>query len=270
MTGKARLLSLSRTFMITSSYKENETPIISPKDFCPEKGDYADVCIIFFSKDVYEKAVSSFKSEVKGIVSPSIAREELRLISSTRIAFYLSQMGGGAAAMMMDEASYMCGAKSFVLFGSCGILDKDITKGKIIVPTSAYRDEGLSYHYIPNSDYVDIPTSSFTSSFFSLIGVANVQGKIWTTDAFYHETKEQMELRKKEGCIAVDMEIASLSALSIYRGYSFYPFCFGGDLLDAPVYDSSFIGDENETKSQHNAFTLAYLLSKEIASKIKK
>ncbi len=252
--------------MITDSYKENETPIISPKDFCAEKGEYADICIIFFSSDVYEKAVSEFSTTLIGTVSPSIAREKLHLINGTRIAFYRSQMGGGSAAMMMDEAAYMSGARKFVLFGSCGIIDKEVAKGKIIVPTSAYRDEGLSYHYIPNSDYVDIVSSSFTTSFFLSIGVPIAQGKIWTTDAFYHETKEQMELRKKEGCIAVDMEIASLAALSIYRDYSFYPFCFGGDLLDAPSYDSSFIADSEEKKSQTGAFYLAYLLAKRLSN----
>ncbi len=252
--------------MITDSYKKNETPIISPKDFCKEKGNYADICIIFFSLDVYEKAISNFVTKTIGLVSPSIAREKLHLIEGTRIAFYRSEMGGGAAAMMMDEAAYLSGAKKFILFGSCGIIDNGLAKGKIIVPTSAYRDEGLSYHYIENSDYVDIATSSFTASFFESIGVPVAKGKTWTTDAFYHETREQMELRKKEGCIAVDMEIASLAALSIYRGYSFYPFCFGGDLLDAPFYDSSFIGDEKEKRSQIGAFSLAYQLAKHLSN----
>ena len=252
--------------MITDSYVKGESPIISPKDFCKEKGDYADICIVFFSPDVYAKAVSSFSTKVIGIVSPSIAREKLHLIENSRIAFYRSQMGGASSSMMMDEASYISGARKFILFGSCGIIDKKLAKGKIIVPTSAYRDEGLSYHYIENSDYVDIITSSFTASFFESIGLEVAKGKIWTTDAFYHETKEQMALRQKEGCIAVDMEIASLAALSLYRGYSFYPFCFLGDLLDAPCYDSSFIADEKEKESQIGAFSLAYALAKRLAN----
>ena len=39
------------------------------------------------------------------------------------------------------------GAKKFVLFGSCGVLDDEKVKDHIIIPVSAVRDEGTSYHY---------------------------------------------------------------------------------------------------------------------------
>lgn len=40
------------------------------------------------------------------------------------------------------------GAKKFVLFGSCGVLDDDKVKENIIIPVSAIRDERTSHHYI--------------------------------------------------------------------------------------------------------------------------
>ena len=43
------------------------------------------------------------------------------------------------------------GAKKFVLFGSCGVLDDNKVDGNIIIPVSAVRDEGTSYHYIAPS-----------------------------------------------------------------------------------------------------------------------
>ena len=47
---------------------------------------------------------------------------------------------------------YMTGADKFILFGSAGALDKEKTKGKYVIPTEAYRDEGMSYHYAPPGD----------------------------------------------------------------------------------------------------------------------
>ena len=45
------------------------------------------------------------------------------------------------------------GAKKILLFGSCGILDRR-ADDKIILPTSAVRDEGTSYHYLEATDEV--------------------------------------------------------------------------------------------------------------------
>ena len=39
-----------------------------------------------------------------------------------------------------------------------------------------------------------------------------ILGKVWTTDGFYRETRNNMEKRRAEGCIAVDMECASVMA----------------------------------------------------------
>ena len=40
------------------------------------------------------------------------------------------------------------GGKKFISCGSGGVLDKNITAGHILVPNSAVRDEGTSYHYV--------------------------------------------------------------------------------------------------------------------------
>lgn len=46
------------------------------------------------------------------------------------------------------------GAKKFVMFGSCGVLDDEKVKDNMIIPVSAVRDEGTSYHYIAPSEEI--------------------------------------------------------------------------------------------------------------------
>ena len=46
--------------------------------------------------------------------------------------------------------------EKLVLFGTCGVLDRDIEATSIIIPTAALRDEGTSYHYLPASDEVEV------------------------------------------------------------------------------------------------------------------
>ena len=65
-----------------------------------------------------------------------------------------------------------------------------------------------------------------------------VTGKVWTTDAFYRETRSNMEKRKADGCIAVDMECASAMAMGQFRGVPVYQFFYADDCLDGDKWDS--------------------------------
>lgn len=250
--------------MITDSFHENETPIMGPEDFYKANGKLGKTCIIFFSLDVLEKALKDYQTEVVATISASVAREKVYRIKGTEILFYHSQMGSPSAGMLLDEARFLTGATSFIVFGSSGVLNNEIAKGKIIVPNKAYRDEGFSYHFRKPSDYIEMKNASVVASFMERHHIPFALGGTWTTDAFYHETREEMAKRAKEGCIAVDMEASGLESLCEYRNVNYYTFFFGGDLLDAPIWDHSNLGDEKEKKSQQDAFDIAFLLAQEI------
>ena len=140
-----------------------------------------------------------------------------------RLGMYLTMLGGPASAGLMEEAAAMGGEK-FLFFGSAGVLDRQLAAGRLIVPTAAYRDEGTSYHYLPPGDYVDIPTAGRLAEIFTELNYPHVSGKIWTTDAIYRETRNNMEKRRRDGCIAVDMECASLMAAAQFRKIPVYQF----------------------------------------------
>ena len=76
-----------------------------------------------------------------------------------------------------------------------------------MIPTEAYRDEGTSYHYIESADY--IKKLSIVAEFFESKKLPYILGKTWTTDSFYRETEGNIEKRKKDGCISVEMECSA-------------------------------------------------------------
>lgn len=79
-----------------------------------------------------------------------------------------------------------------------------------------------------------------------------MQGKTWTTDSFYRETRNNFKKHKEDGCISVEMECAALQAMCDFRGLDLYMFFTSGDLLDAPEWDNR--RKENEIKgTQHDA-----------------
>jgi uridine phosphorylase len=158
------------------------------------------------------------------------------------IGFYLSPIGGAASVGIMEEIAFKKD-KKILFFGSCGSLDKDISSGKLLVPIEAYRDEGTSYHYAPSSDYITIKSADRLAEVFDEINVPYCKTRIWTTDAFYRETKKNMLARKAEGCSAVDMECSALMACAQFRGYEVYEFVYTADCLDGDAWDMRILGN---------------------------
>ena len=94
----------------------------------------------------------------------------------------------------------------------------------------------------------EINTAEWTpgmARFMEENGIPHVLGKTWTTDAFYRELRHQMEARKAEGCVAVDMEAAGVQAVCAFHGWEFYPFFMSGDVLDMPEWDIAGLHEAN-------------------------
>jgi uridine phosphorylase len=90
----------------------------------------------------------------------------------------------------------------------------------LVVPTKALRDEGTSYHYLPAAESVDGDAGLTTDlqEHLSGLGLPVVAGTVWTTDAPYRETAEQLERHARNGILAVEMQAASLFAFGAARG----------------------------------------------------
>jgi len=115
------------------------------------------------------------------------------------------------------------GGRKFMACGSCGVLDGSVERGKIIIPVSAIRDEGVSYHYVQPSREIKMDKNVVCKieKILKLKKVPYIKAKTWTTDAFYRETKEKIGLRKKEGCLVVEMECSALFAVARFRNRTF-------------------------------------------------
>lgn len=137
-----------------------------------------------------------------------------------KLLLFRPTAGAPIAAGIMEELAAM-GCTKWILCGSAGGLDKAHSFGHLIVPRSAVRDEGLSYHYLPPSREVAASPRAVRAirKVMAKHAVPYLVSKTWTTDAFFRETPEKIALRKKEGCLAVEMEAAAVFAVAKFRGY---------------------------------------------------
>lgn len=242
----------------------DDTPeLIRPQDFYGAHEKLCDVCIITFSHKVVEKALERFACEQlthMGSISGIFPIYALTY-KGKKIAFFMSTIGSTAAGTCMEETNCLIGATKFVMFGSCGSLNKEIDSGGLIVPTEAYRDEGFSYHYAPPSDYIKIKNADKVAAFLTSRNIPHTLGKTWTTDGVYRETSGKAALRRLEGCVAVEMECAGAQAVCDFRGWEYYDFIFAGDLLEEESWDARILGNEEEIDHQLRYFLLALELA---------
>ena len=233
--------------MIIDSYDINSEAIITPSSFFGEKNQICDIAIGTFSREIYSAVLEQFPNETVGELQAANRIKPLHMltVNDKKIVFYLSEIGAALSATDIIEINWKTGADKFILFGSAGSLDKAKTAGKYVIPCEAYRDEGMSYHYAEPKDYIKIKNADIVESMFNKLGLPYIKGRVWTTDALYRETRNLVEARKSEGCIAVEMELAGMQAVCDYYNIELYDFLVTGDVVDQPDYTPDGLNEAN-------------------------
>lgn len=235
--------------MITDSYSSEKESLFSPGAFLGERKYIYDIAITTFSHEIFTAVTEKYPhTEVAGIGSANGRRPIYLLdVDGKKIIFYMSSIGSCLAGIDIIEAQWQTGIKKLIVFGSAGALDSEATNGKYVIPTQAYRDEGMSYHYAPPSDFIDLKNSEKLAEIFAELKLPYIDGRIWTTESPYRETKSAVAARKKDGCIAVEMELAGLQAVCDFHGIELYGFLVTGDVLDGKEYDHEGLDSANHS-----------------------
>lgn len=221
------------------SIRFDDSPaILNPTDTTQPVEGFPETVLITFQRQTVEALRRLCPAaEVVSTLGDSFVSPVYRFDWQGRtLGLFLSTVGGPAAAGLAEEV-WVKGARTLLVFGSCGALVPSLTAGHLIVPDAAYRDEGTSCHYLPVSDYVEIPTAPRLGLIFDELGLPYVRGKTWTTDAIYRETENKAAARRAEGCLTVEMECASLMAAGQFRGRQVYQFLYAEDSLAGRVWE---------------------------------
>ena len=217
-----------------------------------------DRAILCFFHDVIsqlaEKQVLRRIGELKSEIGPN----PMYLLEQDGKRYLVLQPGVGAplAAGFLEEIIAM-GIGRFMVCGGCGVLDKAIAAGHPLVITSAVRDEGTSYHYLPPAREVmaNPQAVAVLETVLRERGLDYRTGKAWTTDAIFRETVDRRDRRVAEGCSIVEMEAAALFAVAQFRGVTLGQVVYGGDLVVPEGWDKR--GWYDRTSDRELMFWLA-------------
>ena len=240
-------------------FKEGQNPnIVLPK-----------VAVGVFSNHLFKDIVEKFSTNEVGYISGANMERNVYIINykGTLITLFMAGVSGAWLCADIEEL-HAQGVEKFIIFGNCGVLDSCIEDCSIIIPTLAYREEGASYHYIEESDTIEM-NPKYRDDFIEILKKYNfdyVEGPTWTTDAFYRETVNKIKKYKELGVKTVEMEGASIAAVCKYLNIDYFTFYYAGDNLDSVEWDErSLYGLSNIDKKKEVAILaldLAHFLSK--------
>ena len=215
---------------------ENTSAVIEPTDKAIRGGgEVCETMIFSFNGEIVDRVRQLPESREGGYLQTLNGRHPWYILErdGVRVAVMLAVIGAPMAVGHLEELK-ACGFENFIVLGSCGVLDKSLAADKIILPSSALRDEGTSYHYAPASDEISYDPASLLTMEKALdqAGIEHVRTKTWTTDAFYRETAAKVKRRLTAGAMVVDMEASAIMAWSQFRQAKVYQFFYTADYVD--------------------------------------
>ncbi len=230
---------VERSFPILE-YDGASKAIIEPGEII-QPIDIPQRCVLCFFMDVLESvAQQADVSEITTLGSEMGSRSVWRVpFEETELAVVHPGLGAPFAAATLEELIAL-GCRQFIVCGGAGVLNRDVVAGHPVVLSSAVRDEGTSYHYLPPGRVASASSEGVAALEATLTkaGIPYTTSKAWTTDAFYRETPARVARRRDEGCLVVEMEASALFAVAQFRGVTLGQVVYGGDDVSGAIWDS--------------------------------
>lgn len=220
-------------------YDETRQALLNPEALLPRLDDMPQHVVLCFFQEVIARVCHDAPVIYK--LGSEMGRNPVYALETEhgRVAVAHPGVGAPLAAAFLEELAAL-GGRKFIACGGSGVLDGAlIPVGHVVVPESAVRDEGTSYHYLPPARECQ-PTAAAVAAIKATLERHHVPwlaGKTWTTDAFYRETPARIARRRDEGCLTVEMEAAAFFAVAQFRGLVFGQILYGGDDVSGEEWD---------------------------------
>ena len=151
-------------------------------------------------------------------------------IGGTPVSTCSSGIGGPSVAIAVEELADL-DVHTFLRVGTCGGLQPGVAVGDLVIATGAVRSEGTPDAYVPR-EYPAIASHEVVAACVEAAraaGIRNHVGLVRSVDALYPELdpdrmpmaralREDLDLWRRAGVVASDMESATLMIVAALRG----------------------------------------------------
>lgn len=182
------------------------------------------------------------KSAWKRLRFPSLSYCTLE-VEGKPLSIFGAPLGAPQAALVLERLIAM-GARKVVAFGCCGSLQPTLKTGDLVISTHALSEEGTSAHY-PLPDGLQAKADEVVTQSLMKNCLAKslpwIVGRVWTTDAIFRETREKVRRYGQMDILAVEMEMAALFTVAVYRKISLGGLMVVSDELAGSKWKTGFL-----------------------------
>lgn len=250
--------------MILEEFDETKKAVINPEDIIEPIEKIPEVAVTCYSKITFDRMIGELDGKMIATINTANGVTPIysAYYKNKEIVLFMIDVGAPTSVGMLEEL-FIMGVKKVIVFGTCGVLDKKIEDCSIIIPNSAVRDEGTSYHYAPAANEIAV-NQNYMNIFTKMLDELCVKytiGKTWSTDAFYRETPKKVKHRKEQGCICVDMECSANAAVANFRKKELVQFFYAADNLDSEQWDVRSLRNHSKLEEKDRIATIALELA---------
>lgn len=126
---------------------------------------------------------------------------------------------GAPQAVLALEKMIALGVSDCIALGWCGSIHPTVRIGDVVLPDGAISEEGTSKHYPLGTDQPG-PSPYLVSHLRQALESESCrvhEGRVWSIDAPYRETRGKVLAFQREGVLGVDMESSALLTVARYR-----------------------------------------------------
>ena len=193
-------------------------------------------------------------AKTKGGLQHFFFNSRLMLVPENKPAesFFIAGPAVGAPmAILSTEKLIALGASRIIIYGWCGSLNDTVRVGDVLLPTWAISDEGTSDHYpVKSRPESHAATRKLLTDKLTIQGQTVHCGPVWTTDAPYRESTDQVNRHGKEGVLGVDMEYAALATVAAFRKVELTAVMLVSDELWSGKWNPGFRSKNFKNKSR--------------------
>jgi uridine phosphorylase len=222
-------------------YDADRQPVLDPQRLLKPREGMPERVVLCFFQEVIRSVCGDGGATVLHHMRSEIGPNPIYVlpVDGQPVAIVHPGVGAPLAAAYVEELIAL-GGRQFIACGGAGVIIPEVAVGHLVVPVSAVRDEGTSYHYLPPAREVAATPDAVAAleAVLAATGVEYLTGKTWTTDGVYRETPAKIARRKAEGCLTVEMEAAAFFAVAQFREVAFGQLLYCGDDVSGAEWDS--------------------------------
>lgn len=172
-----------------------------------------------YQKGLYQMVKDSFERQKVNAEFKNFSDEFLEPIMEIRAngkVYWFTIAYGSALLSEYLHIACLLGSHKNLFMGTCSGLQKGASSLDFIIPNASYAEETSARGYDKSDGYQFFPNKELSEKLYNKLSKDhNVhEGKTLTYQAMLSETKEDIEKWSQQGYLAVEMEVATVFAVS--------------------------------------------------------